>query len=271
MALNAHRPASRLASRALRSCTAQSSTAHAPICRPLITVSTSPFSTSTPRGHAAAAEQDAHVPRWARTPERMKATFSPRSTKNPANSVWHVNADPAKLDDALNNLLGKGGERLLPDELKWLAVTHKSFDQGRRGFNDRLAFLGRRIAVVEAMQAILSDPAIAVESSEQIEPDAFAGRRTPFEDKALEAADRLSVLQPDAVFDLTKMQKLAMDTGISEVVRWKPRKVESLAASGIAPVMAGALYAIVGAVAMQHGGKVASRVVRERILRKIKA
>lgn len=31
---------------------------------------------------------------------------------------------------------------MLSDEVKWLAVTHKSFDQGRRGFNDRLAFLG---------------------------------------------------------------------------------------------------------------------------------
>lgn len=31
---------------------------------------------------------------------------------------------------------------MLTDEVKWLAVTHKSFDHGRRGFNDRLAFLG---------------------------------------------------------------------------------------------------------------------------------
>lgn len=53
-----------------------------------------------------------------------------------------MNEDPKKLDDALNKFLGRDGERLLPDELKWLAVTHKSFDQGRRGFNDRLAFLG---------------------------------------------------------------------------------------------------------------------------------
>jgi hypothetical protein len=31
---------------------------------------------------------------------------------------------------------------VLSDEVKWLAVTHKSFDHGRRGFNDRLAYLG---------------------------------------------------------------------------------------------------------------------------------
>ena len=31
---------------------------------------------------------------------------------------------------------------MLTDEVKWLAVTHKSFDHGRRGYNDRLAFFG---------------------------------------------------------------------------------------------------------------------------------
>lgn len=31
---------------------------------------------------------------------------------------------------------------MLSEEIKWLAVTHKSFDQGRRGYNDRLALLG---------------------------------------------------------------------------------------------------------------------------------
>jgi large subunit ribosomal protein L15 len=33
---------------------------------------------------------------------------------------------------------------VLDEEAKWLAVTHKSFDHGRRGFNDRLAYLGMR-------------------------------------------------------------------------------------------------------------------------------
>lgn len=53
-----------------------------------------------------------------------------------------MNEDPAVLDQFFIRFLGNGGEKLLSDEVKWLAVTHKSFDQGRRGFNDRLAFLG---------------------------------------------------------------------------------------------------------------------------------
>ena len=72
----------------------------------------------------------------------MIAPFSPHITKNPARRHWEVNNDPKKLDAALTKFLGRDGDRLLPEELKWLAVTHKSFDQGRRGFNDRLAFLG---------------------------------------------------------------------------------------------------------------------------------
>ena len=32
---------------------------------------------------------------------------------------------------------------MLTEEVKWLAVTHKSFDHGKRGYNDRLAYLGR--------------------------------------------------------------------------------------------------------------------------------
>lgn len=55
---------------------------------------------------------------------------------------WKVNSDPEVLNQMYNKFLGPGGEYMLTEEVKWLAVTHKSFDQGRRGYNDRLAFLG---------------------------------------------------------------------------------------------------------------------------------
>ena len=53
-----------------------------------------------------------------------------------------VNDDPRRLDEVYIRMLGHGGERMLGEEAKWLAVTHKSFDHGRQGFNDRLAYLG---------------------------------------------------------------------------------------------------------------------------------
>jgi large subunit ribosomal protein L15 len=79
-------------------------------------------------------------PRWSQTPEQMKAPYRWR-IKNPA-AEWKCNDDPAVLDNFYNNFLGRGGDQMLTEEVKWLAITHKSFDQGRRGFNDRLAFLG---------------------------------------------------------------------------------------------------------------------------------
>lgn len=82
------------------------------------------------------------VPRWAETPAGLKAPVQLDHAKNPHNKVWNVNSDPRKLDAMYERLLGPGGHRMLPEEVKWLAVTHKSFDQGRRGFNDRLALLG---------------------------------------------------------------------------------------------------------------------------------
>jgi large subunit ribosomal protein L15 len=55
---------------------------------------------------------------------------------------YSVNKDPRKLNEMYIRMLGVGGEEWLSDETKWLAVTHKSFDHGRRGFNERLSFLG---------------------------------------------------------------------------------------------------------------------------------
>lgn len=65
-----------------------------------------------------------------------------RSRPLPLHNVFQVNTDPKKLDEAYVKMLGTGGESLLSDETKWLVMTHKSFDHGRRGFNDRLVYLG---------------------------------------------------------------------------------------------------------------------------------
>lgn len=67
---------------------------------------------------------------------------APFRSKPPVQNGFIVNDDPNRLDDVYINMLGTNGDRLLTEEVKWLAVTHKSFDHGRRGFNERLAFLG---------------------------------------------------------------------------------------------------------------------------------
>lgn len=96
---------------------------------------------STPESSSASAQESVEgKPRWAYTPPATKAPFSLARPKDPRRSVWVVNEDPKKLDRFYERFLGSPG--MLPEELKWLAVTHKSFDQGRRGFNDRLAYFG---------------------------------------------------------------------------------------------------------------------------------
>lgn len=252
MALNSSRSATQLARQAL-----QSSTKSAILTRPLAATSIQnrSFSSSSRLLQDASYEASATFSgegssRWDHTPERMKAPFSPHITKDPSRSVWVVNESPKKLDEALNNLLGHGGDRLLPDELKWLAVTHKSFDQGRRGFNDRLAFLGKQIATMEAMQGILSSqysspaPAPATRPYEipldqfgkfggelpdhrGIPEDIYGDRREPFQHPALDRTDELSSTQAMDVFSLKKLHKLAVETGIAGIVRWKPRKVSA--------------------------------------------
>lgn len=81
------------------------------------------------------------TPRWLATPSRMMAPF--RSKPPVYDNEFPVNESPEKLDQAYERVLGPGGDKMLTEEVKWLAVTHKSFDHGRRGYNDRLAFLGQ--------------------------------------------------------------------------------------------------------------------------------
>ena len=97
------------------------------------------IATSTRRNNEMEVES-ADRPRWRHTPPAMVAPVRLRP-RVPFND-YIVNEDPRRLDQVYQNILGNGQHRLLTEEVRWLAVTHKSFDQGRRGYNDRLAFFG---------------------------------------------------------------------------------------------------------------------------------
>lgn len=127
--------ASNLSTRAVR--TACIASRSAP--RPLATLIPRRTLTSAPESSTGETQQ----PRWAQTPPRAKAPFSLRLHSQRPD--FFVNADPALLDQFYIRMLGNQGDKFLSEELKWLAITHKSFDQGRRGFNDRLASLGMEI------------------------------------------------------------------------------------------------------------------------------
>ncbi|ETI24426.1 hypothetical protein G647_03795 [Cladophialophora carrionii CBS 160.54] len=77
-------------------------------------------------------------PRWSQTPPALKAPVRVRPPR--ISQPLKVNKDQRKLDEFYIKFLGRDGDKMLSEETKWLAVTNKSFDAGRRGFNDRLAF-----------------------------------------------------------------------------------------------------------------------------------
>ncbi|CAF3641070.1 unnamed protein product [Fusarium graminearum] len=204
----------------------------------------------------------APVPRWSQTPPAMKAPIQLDFAKNPENKVWSVNNDPKKLDEVYDRLLGQGGSKLLPEVVKWLAVTHKSFDQGRRGFNDRLALLGRMTLIMETTKTI-----VAKDPMSQPKKDKY--NREPFTHPSLMSVDNLSTQGAKDIAGKSNLSALAADVGLIDVVRWKPRKVQKLKQSGVDVVLNGAIMAIIGAITLQHGGVVASQVIRERILPKL--
>ncbi|OCK72832.1 hypothetical protein K432DRAFT_387677 [Lepidopterella palustris CBS 459.81] len=220
------------------------------------TPSTASF-TSTSHHRLATHDTDAAPrPRWQTTPARMVAPF--RTRPAPAGPVWKVNDDPHRLDAMYIRMLGKEGDKMLSEEVKWLAVTHKSFDHGRRGFNDRLAFLGRRIITLRANLALLNSPPPLPT------PDAY--NREPFTHPALTGLLNLSPTTEAAALDKTRLAAIAQRYGIDKVTRWKPKKADNLQGSGVEAVMVTSLYAIVGAVALEKGGEVANRIVKQAVL-----
>ncbi|KAL2262649.1 hypothetical protein VTK26DRAFT_574 [Humicola hyalothermophila] len=268
MALNPSRSAVSSTCNALRRCSSNSAqSATLRLGQPARQFSCSATRRNTQALEDAPTEQQNERPRWSYTPERMKGPgFSINVVKDPRRTIWHNNDDPAKLDAMYNRLLGANGDRMLPDEVKWLAITHKSFDQGRRGFNTRLAYFGRLIVALEATRSIMVRPAPA-----QATPDPDPFGREPFRHPALANLDKLNVTQPQDLVSKEKLAKLAIDVGLLEVIRWKPRMPENLDASGMTVVLNTALFAIVGAISLQHGAEVAHRVVRDKILRRLGA
>ncbi|KAG5969452.1 hypothetical protein E4U58_001399 [Claviceps cyperi] len=230
------------------------------LLRAYTTETTSSTSTSTSSSQSQDQSQRKASPRWSQTPPAMKARFPISQARNPHNRVWSVNSDPARLDGMYNRLLGPGGCTMLPEELKWLAVTHKSFDQGRRGFNDKLALMGRLTLAMEATKDIVSQAPLEGSRQEDDLP------REPFQNEQLAQVDNLNVSNPRDVVGKEVMSEFATRIGLAEVVRWKPRLTKQLRASGIEVVLNGAIMAIIGAITLQHGSVVAASVVRERIL-----
>ena len=180
--------------------------------------------------------ENAERPRWQYTPPAMVAPVRLRSYK--PHNEYEVNEDPRTLDQVYQNVLGRGKHLLLTEEVRWLAITHKSFDQGRRGYNDRLAFLGnkhisfsikfvltilfagKRIVDLQTSLALLSSPGSV---ATDLPPDPF--ERTPFEHPSLDLLPQLNATMRSHMSDRRRLAAVAENYGLLTVLRWKPRKV----------------------------------------------
>ncbi|KAF1969353.1 hypothetical protein BU23DRAFT_557666 [Bimuria novae-zelandiae CBS 107.79] len=236
-----------------------------PAQRALVRTSARAFSTTAPSRSPEYGTEAAEQPRWQQTPPRMMAPF--RVRPKPRGPEFKVNDDPRRLDDAYARLLGPGGDKVLSEEVKWLAVTHKSFDHGRRGFNDRLAYLGRRIVMLQTSQALLNAPqAEAWPRDSKGTPVADEFGRIPFLHPALSGLRGLTGEASDQVLDKSRLAGLAERYGFDKVTRWKPKRTDNLQGSGLESVLTTTLYAVVGAIALERGGEIANKITQDKIL-----
>ncbi|KAH8731764.1 RNase III domain-containing protein [Phaeosphaeriaceae sp. PMI808] len=223
------------------------------------------FTTTTPSREPEYDTKAADRPRWQHTPPRMMAPFRIRPAAR--GGVFQVNEDPRLLDYTYIRMLGPAGDKMLSEETKWIAVTHKSFDHGRRGFNDRLAYLGRRIVELQTSQALMHSPQENQwprDKEDKPKKDEF-GRR-PFLHPALNPLQGLTDEAEAIVLNKTRLSQIAEGYGLDKVTRWTPKRADDLQGSGVDSVLMTSLYAIVGAVALERGGEVANKVVQHKIL-----
>lgn len=145
----------------------------------------------------------------------------PFKLRQPTQPIFKTIADDeagnAALDAMYARFLGRGGELLLPKEVRWLAITHKSFDHGWQGSNDRLAFLGKRAVDVQISLALLSMPRVGTWGEEEDEDRG----------SSLEGLGNLTQEARTRVAEKRRVAALARQVGIGEVMRWKPRKVST--------------------------------------------
>lgn len=143
--------------------------------------------------------------------------------------IFEVNTKTAVLDQVYIKLLGVGGELMLPEEIKWLAVTHKSFDQGKRGSNDKLAFLGRVVNLGSTRSSWLTielgKRIVNLQSSLALLSMPTPHNATKTAHPALEGLDNISIQAKGTLLTKERLAQVAHQIGLQKVMRWQPKRV----------------------------------------------
>lgn len=120
---------------------------------------------------------------------------------------------------------------------------------------------GKRITELQTSLALLDAPQPSIPAKQ----DPF--HRSIEEDQPLSGIENVTSRLVARSIDKARLAELAERYGLDKVIRWKPRQVHRLKSSGMETVLAHTIYAIIGAVALRKGGKVAADIVRLRVLR----
>ncbi|KAI5844168.1 ribonuclease-III-like-domain-containing protein, partial [Tricharina praecox] len=180
-----------------------------------------------------------------------------------------VNDDLEVLDAMYLKLFGK--DLGLSEDVKWQAVTHKTFDHGRQPFNSKLKFLGKRLLQTQISIHLLSVPLKG--GPKEPKPSVYKSLEgslyqnpEPFVHEDYKSLENITGARIEGLMSESRLMPLIEEVGLPNVMRWKPAEISDLKRSGQQPVALECLFAITGAVALQKGGDVAVQFIRDRIL-----
>lgn len=126
---------------------------------------------------------------------------------------------------------------------------------------------GRRIVHVQTAQALINAPQESQwpRNNKGIPlPDQYG--RKPYLHPALAGLQGLTEEAQTTVLSKQRLSQIGERCGLDKVVRWTPKRADDLVGSGQETILSTALYAIVGAIALERGGEMANKVVQGKIL-----
>lgn len=137
----------------------------------------------------------------------------------------------------------------IPDELVLQVLTHKSFGNGIKPYNEKLSTMGSKLLNLVLAKYVVS---------------------TPTSNELAVNGQNLDVLGTPMAKELGGRMALgvfAKNTRLNTIMFWKLyNSLLSFEKSGELKVSAQMMYALVGAVTFSHGKKVAEEFVREKLL-----
>lgn len=172
------------------------------------------------------------------------------NTPKPNTQLSQAPSNPASFHDFLSSHAAL--PRKLSDETAMQIFTHKSFNHGKLAYNEKLAFLGRRVLYLRLSEFLISRPTSSDTAIEGADIDAISTRRL------------------EDILSLQRLGDLALSLqGLPSLLRWKPKDVKDKQASGERKVAAEALMALVGAIESQFGAVKAKEFVDDKVIPKL--